>query len=70
LKVVQFARLDELKLKSILFFQANILTGLVNLSVDTLFASSLTAFMILSKTLRLVAKENRLDHAAVPFCTQ
>ncbi|CAL4922914.1 unnamed protein product [Urochloa decumbens] len=29
-------------------FQANILTGLVNLSVDTLSASSLTAFMILS----------------------
>lgn len=28
--------------------QANILTGLVNLSVDTLSASSLTAFMILS----------------------
>ncbi|XP_039830844.1 uncharacterized protein At4g17910 isoform X2 [Panicum virgatum] len=52
------------------FLLANILTGLVNLSVDTLFASSLTAFMILSKTLRLVAKENRLDHAAVPFCTQ
>ena len=47
MKVVQFARLDELKL-SILFFQANILTGLVNLSVDTLSASSLTAFMILS----------------------
>ncbi|XP_039830846.1 uncharacterized protein At4g17910 isoform X4 [Panicum virgatum] len=32
------------------FLLANILTGLVNLSVDTLFASSLTAFMILSAT--------------------
>ncbi|KAG2540438.1 hypothetical protein PVAP13_9NG553600 [Panicum virgatum] len=39
------------------FLLANILTGLVNLSVDTLFASSLTAFMILWKPLILFRKQ-------------
>jgi phosphatidylinositol glycan class W len=35
-------------LSVLFFFQANILTGLVNLSVNTLSASSFTACMILS----------------------
>lgn len=54
----------------LLFLQANILTGLVNLSVDTLSVSSLTALMILlaySFTLCLVAGGARFFGVRMKF---
>ncbi|KAM0857409.1 hypothetical protein ACQ4PT_048488 [Festuca glaucescens] len=51
------------------FLLANILTGVVNLSVDTLAASSLTAFIILSQIFRYLEELHKIVHCLARLFT-
>ncbi|KAM0860574.1 hypothetical protein ACQ4PT_046467 [Festuca glaucescens] len=51
------------------FLLANILTGLVNLSVDTLSASSVTAFVILSQIFRYLEELHKIVHCLARLFT-